>query len=117
MDGPGEFLFLGGMIHHTMIVAFDHPIPASELDQYLKEFEELAQGFDPVESVTTRPHIRVPGDDHAPVAVASAVLQLRVRDLDALNATFTMPGAVDLIRRWQSRHPYKAVWVNHEPLE
>ncbi|MFG3320793.1 hypothetical protein ACGF3J_22370 [Streptomyces sp. NPDC048171] len=57
------------------------------------------------------PHCsRVPGDDHAPVAVAGAILQLRLADLDALNAS-------DLIKRWQSRHPYKAIWVNHEPLE
>ncbi|MFE0413490.1 hypothetical protein [Streptomyces tendae] len=104
------------MIHHTMIVAFDNPIPASELNRYLKEFEELVMGSGLVESVAARHHIRVPGDDHAPVAVASAVVQLRLTDLDALNATFTMPGAVDLIKRWQARHPYQAVWVNHEPL-
>ncbi|GHA82085.1 hypothetical protein GCM10010330_40360 [Streptomyces tendae] len=116
MDGRERCLFPKGMIHHTMIVAFDNPIPASELDQYLKEFEELVTGSGLVESVATRHHIRVPGDDHAPVAVASAVVQLRLTDLDALNATFTMPGAVDLIRRWQARHPYRAVWANHEPL-
>ncbi|WP_405779661.1 hypothetical protein [Streptomyces sp. NBC_00859] len=104
------------MIHHTMIVAFDKPIPASDLDQYLKEFEELVQGSGLVESFAAQPHIRVPGDDHAPVAVATAVLQLRLTDLDALNATFTLPGAVDLIKRWQGRYPYKAIWVNHEPL-
>ncbi|MFF0591456.1 hypothetical protein ACFYWD_36470 [Streptomyces sp. NPDC003781] len=104
------------MIHHTMIVAFDNPIPASELDQYLKEFQELVKGSGLVESVAARHHIRVPGDDHAPVAVASAIVQLRVADLDALKATFTMPGAADLIKRWQGRHPYKAIWANHEPL-
>ncbi|OWA07542.1 hypothetical protein B9W64_25720 [Streptomyces sp. CS159] len=38
------------------------------------------------------------------------------RGVEALNAVFTMPGAVELIRRWQGRHPYKAVWVNHRPL-
>ncbi|CAM5257393.1 YCII-related domain-containing protein OS=Streptomyces tendae OX=1932 GN=GUR47_24165 PE=4 SV=1 [Streptomyces tendae] len=116
MDRNGKCLFSEGMIHHTMIVAFDNPIPASELDQYLSEFEGLVTESGLVESFAARHHIRVAGDDHAPVAVASAVLQLRLADLDALNATFTMPGAVDLIRRWQSRHPYKAVWVNHEPL-
>ncbi|MEU2723336.1 hypothetical protein [Streptomyces smyrnaeus] len=104
------------MIHHTMIVAFDDPIPASELDQYLKEFEKLVMGSGLVESFTARHHIRVPGDDHAPVTIADAVLQLSLTDLDALNATFTMPGAADLIKHWQSRHPYKAIWVNHEPL-
>ncbi|SPL99074.1 unnamed protein product [[Actinomadura] parvosata subsp. kistnae] len=99
-----------------MIVAFESPIPASELDRYLKEFEELVMGSGVAESFAARHHIRVPGDDHAPVAVASAILQLRLADLDALHATFTMPGAADLIKRWQARHPYKAIWVNHEPL-
>ncbi|WP_019544786.1 hypothetical protein [Streptomyces sulphureus] len=104
------------MIHHTMIVAFDNPIPSRELDQYLKEFEEFVMGSGLVESVAARHHISVPGDVHAPMAVASAIVQLRLADLDALNATFTMPGAVDLIKRWQGRHPYKAMWANHEPL-
>jgi FAD/FMN-containing dehydrogenase len=104
------------MIHHTMIIAFDSPIPTSELDEYLKEFEELVTDSGLVESFAARHHIRVPGDDHAPLAVASAVLQLRLADLDALNATFTMPGALDLVGRWQDRHPYRVIWVNHEPL-
>ncbi len=67
-------------------------------------------------SFAARHHIRVPGDDHAPVAIAGAVLQLRLAALDALNATSTMPGAADLIKRRQARHPYKAIRVNHEPL-
>ncbi|WP_280266026.1 hypothetical protein [Nocardia wallacei] len=116
MDERENCLFAGGMIHHTMIVAFDDPIPASVLDQYLEEFEQLVMGSGAVESVAAGHHIRVPGDDHAPVAVASAILQLRLADLEALNAIFALPGSVDLIKRWQSRHPYKAIWVNHEPL-
>ncbi|WP_211267040.1 hypothetical protein [Nonomuraea candida] len=50
------------------------------------------------------------------MAIAGAVLQLRLAALDALNATSTMPGAADLIKRRQARHPYKAIRVNHEPL-
>lgn len=50
------------------------------------------------------------------MAVASAVVRMRLADLDALNATFSLPGAFDLIKRWQGRYPYKAIWVNHEPL-
>lgn len=80
------------MIHHTMIVAFDSPIPESELDRYLKEFEDLVMDSGLVESFAARHHIRVAGDDHAPVAIAGAVLQLRLADLDALNATFTARG-------------------------
>ncbi|MDQ0785054.1 hypothetical protein [Streptomyces sp. B3I8] len=104
------------MIHHTMIVAFDSPIPASELEQYLKEFEELVAASGLIETCVVRPHLRVPGDDHAPVAVADAIVQLGVSDLDALEASFAMPGVGEFIGRWQARHPYKAIWANHEPL-
>ncbi|MFF9100324.1 hypothetical protein ACF1AU_07095 [Streptomyces rubrogriseus] len=51
------------------------------------------------------------------MAVASAIVRLRLADLDALDAIFALPGAVGLIERRQGRHPYKAIWVNHEPLE
>lgn len=61
-------------------------------------------------------HIRVPGDDHAPVFISTAIVQLGLADIDALNATFAMPEAAELIRRLQSRYPYKAVWANHEQL-
>jgi hypothetical protein len=27
-----------------------------------------------------------------------------------------MPGIGEFIGRWQARHPYKAIWANHEPL-
>lgn len=116
MDGREKRLFTGLMIHHTMIVAFDRPIPPSELEQYLKEFEELVTGSGLVDSCAVRPHLRVPGDDHAPVAVADAIVRLGVADLDALNASFAMPGVGEFVARWQARHPYKAIWANHEPL-
>lgn len=116
MDAREKHLFTGSMIHHTMIVAFENSIPARDLDEYLKEFEELVMGSGLVESFAAQHHIRVQGDDHAPLAVASAIVQLRLADLDALNATFTMPGVIGLIKRWQGRYPYKAIWVNHEPL-
>lgn len=116
MDGWRKCLFTGVMIHHTMIVAFDSPIPASELEQYLKEFEELVTASGLIETCVVRPHLRVPGDDHAPVAVADAIVQLGVSDLDALEASFAMPGVGEFIGRWQARHPYKAIWANHEPL-
>ncbi|GAA2580138.1 hypothetical protein GCM10010435_66820 [Winogradskya consettensis] len=100
-----------------MIVAFDNPIPGDELDRYLKELEELVMNSGLIDSFAAQHHIRVPGDDHAPLAVASAIVQLRLTDLDALNASFSMPGVFDLIERWQNRYPYKAIWVNHQPLD
>ncbi|MEV7802998.1 hypothetical protein AB0O28_08635 [Microbispora sp. NPDC088329] len=104
------------MLNHTMIVSFDQPIPDAELDQYLKDIENLMLGSGHVQTLSARRHIRVPADDHSPVFVASAIVQLGLADLDALNAVFTVPGAEELIRRWQSRYPYKVVWTNHEAL-
>ncbi|MEU6994952.1 MULTISPECIES: hypothetical protein [unclassified Streptomyces] len=104
------------MIQHTMIVSFDNSIPESDLDAYLKDVENLMLGSGHVQAFSAGRHIRVPGDDHAPVFISTAVVQLGLADIDALNATFAMPEAVGLIRRWQARYPYKAVWVNHEPL-
>ncbi|WP_399880219.1 hypothetical protein ACGH7X_00635 [Streptomyces sp. BBFR51] len=104
------------MIHHTMIVAFDEPIPSGELDEYLKGLEELTMGSGAFQSFAARHHLRVPGDDHAPVAVASAVVQFGLADLDALDIAFALPGIGEFIQSWQARRPYKAIWVNHEPL-
>ena len=39
-----------------------------------------------------------------------------VADTDALAKAFTAPGINEVIDRWQSRHPYKVGWANHEPL-
>jgi len=116
LDFTGPQRFDGAMISHTMIVSFDSAIPDTELDQYLKDIENLMMDSGHVRTFTARHHLRVPGDDHAPVFVADAIVQLGLTDLDALNAAFTVPGAEELIRRWQSRFPYRVVWANHEPL-
>ncbi|MDW6064620.1 hypothetical protein SAZ11_50210 [Streptomyces sp. FXJ1.4098] len=116
MDAAENHLFNVVMIHHTMIVSFEDSIADSDLNEYLKDVENLMMGSGHVQTFSAKRHIRVPGDDHAPVFISTAVVQLGLTDIDALNATFAMPEAVELIRRWQSRYPYKVVWVNHEPL-
>jgi hypothetical protein len=104
------------MINHTMIVSFDQPLPDAELDQYLADIERvmLESGF--VQSVTSRRHIPIPGEEHIPALIATAIVQVSVADVDALAKAFTVPGIGELIERWQARHPYKAAWANHEPL-
>jgi hypothetical protein len=104
------------MISHTMIVSFNQPIPDDELDQFLNDMEKVMTDSGYIESFASRRHIRVPADDHSPVFTATAIVQLRLADLDALNASFTTPGLEEFIGRWQSRHPYRVVWANHEPL-
>jgi hypothetical protein len=104
------------MINHTMIVSFDQPLPAAELDQYLADIERalLDSGF--VQSVVTGRHIPVPGEEAIPALIATAIVQVALADIDALAKAFTAPGIGEVIDRWQSRHSYKVGWANHEPL-
>lgn len=104
------------MIHHTMIVSFTDSIPDTELDQFLKDIEQVMRDSGQIQTFAGSRHIRVPAEEHSPVPTATAIVQIALADLDALNASFTTPGLDDVIKRWQSRHPYKVVWANHEPL-
>ncbi|MCG0288186.1 hypothetical protein [Streptomyces sp. PSAA01] len=104
------------MIQHTMIVSFDQPLPDTDLDQYLADIERamLDTGF--VQSVAARRHLPVPGEEAIPALIATAIVQFGVADIDALAKGFAAPGLHEVIHRWQSRHPYKVAWANHEPL-
>jgi hypothetical protein len=97
-----------------MIVSFTDPIPDAELDQFLADIERVMRDSGQIQTFAARPHIRVPADDHSPVFAATAIVQLGLADLDALSASFAVPGAEELIQRWQSRYAYKVVWANHE---
>lgn len=99
-----------------MIVSFTDPIPDAELDQFLKGMEQLMLDSGQMTSFAARRNIRIPADDHSPVFAATAIVQFGLADLDALNASFGAPGLEEFIQRWQSRHPYRVVWANHEPL-
>lgn len=99
-----------------MIVSFTSAIPDAEIDQFLKEMEQLMRGSGLVQTFAGRRAVRVPGDDHSPVFAASAIVQIGYADLDALNAAFSAPGLAEFIQRWQSQYPYRPVWANHEPL-
>ncbi|GAA4629394.1 hypothetical protein GCM10023196_049990 [Actinoallomurus vinaceus] len=104
------------MINHTMIVSFDQPLPEIELDQYLADIERvmLDSGF--VQSVVARRHIPIPGEEAIPALIATTIVRVTVADTDALAKGFSAPGMHEVIDRWQSRHPYKVAWANHEPL-
>ena len=56
-------------------------------------------------------------DEHAPVFVASAIAQIALPDINAVGTLGIAKPLQDLIGRWQSRFPYKLVWVNTEPLK
>ncbi|HEX3962074.1 MAG TPA: hypothetical protein VHZ03_36510 [Trebonia sp.] len=104
------------MISHTMIVSFTNPIPDAGLDQFLSDIEHVMRDSGHIQTFVARRRVRVPADDHSPVFAATAIAQIGLADLDALNASFTAPGLEEVIAQWESRYPYKVVWANHEPL-
>jgi hypothetical protein len=104
------------MINHTMIVSFDQPLPATELNQYLADIERALLDTGLAQSVVTRRHIPIPGEEAIPALIATAIVQVALADTDALAKAFTAPGISEVIDHWQSRHPYKVGWANHEPL-
>lgn len=104
------------MIKHTMIVSFDQALPDTELDQYLADIERVMIDTGSVQSVVARRHIPIPGEEAIPALIATAIVQVTVADIDALAKGFSAPGVHEVIDRWQSRHPYKVAWANHEPL-
>ncbi|AQW53130.1 hypothetical protein ACIQPP_03285 [Streptomyces violaceusniger] len=104
------------MIQHTMIVSFDQPLPDAELDQYLGDIERAVLDTGLAQSVVARRHIPVPGEEAIPALIATAIVQFAVADIDALAKGFAEPALHEVIGHWQSRHPYKVAWANHEPL-
>jgi hypothetical protein len=104
------------MINHTMIVSFDQPLPTTELDQYLADVERVMLDSGHVQSVVSRRHLPVPGEEAIPALIATAIVQVTLTDVDALAKAFTAPGMHEVIEHWQSRHPYRVGWANHEPL-
>ncbi|MEU9021485.1 hypothetical protein [Actinomadura sp. NPDC048394] len=104
------------MIQHTMIVSFDRPLPDAELDQYLSDIERAMLDTGLVASFAARRHLPVPGEEAIPALIATAVVQVGVADTEALAKAFSAPGIHEVIEHWQSRHPYKVAWANHEPL-
>lgn len=104
------------MITHTMIVSFDQPLPDGELDQYLADIESVVLDSGVAESVRSRRHIPVAGEEEIPAMIATAIVQIVVADLRALEEAFETPGLEEVIGRWQARYPYRVAWANHEPM-
>ncbi|MQY17227.1 hypothetical protein [Nocardia macrotermitis] len=104
------------MINHTMIVAFDEPLPDTELDRYLADIEQAMLGTGLAQSVVARRHLAIPGEAEIPALIATAVIQFALPDLETLGKAFAAPSVHEIIDRWQSRYPYKVAFANHEPL-
>ena len=104
------------MINHTMIVAFDEPIPDPELDRYLADIEGVLRETGVIQSFATARHLPVPGEEEIPALIATAIVQITVADTDALAKAFAAPGIEEVIGRWQAQHPYRVGWANHAPL-
>jgi hypothetical protein len=102
-----------------MIVTFSEPIPDYELDQFLKDVEQVMRDSGTIQAFEARRHVRVPADDHPPTpftATGTAIVQFGYADIDSLNASYAAPGLREMIQRWQARFPYQVALVNHEAL-
>lgn len=104
------------MINHTMLVAFEDPISEEDLAEYVRDIERPMAKTGLVRSFAWRRHIAVPGEEHIPAFIATAVVKLGVDDKDALTQLFAEPGIGEVIDKWQARQPYRVAWVNHESL-
>ncbi|MZD07698.1 hypothetical protein GTW43_21820 [Streptomyces sp. SID5785] len=104
------------MIHHTMLVSFENPLPDADLDRFLQDIEKVMLDSGQVSTVAATRHIPVPGEEEIPALIATAVIQFGVADLPTLGAAFQAPGVEEIIGRWQAEHPYKVAFVNHTPL-
>jgi hypothetical protein len=104
------------MINHTLLLAFDEPISDTELDQVLTDIDAATAGTGVVTTFAARRHLAVPGEEAIPAFIATAVLQFGLADLDALGVLFTAPAVEEAFDQLRTRHPFKAAWVNHDPL-
>ena len=104
------------MINHTMLVAFDEPLPEAELDQFLADIERVMLDTGLAESAVSRRHLPIPGEAEIPALIATAIIQFTLAGTEALAEAFAAPGVHELIDRWQARHSYRVAWANHEPL-
>ncbi len=54
------------MIHHTMIVSFENPIPDADLDQFLADIESVMRETGHAQTSASRRHIAVPAEQAFP---------------------------------------------------
>jgi hypothetical protein len=104
------------MITHTLVFSFPVDMPAEDRDQFFSEIRQLMVDRGGAAKFEHHAHLPAAEDEHAPVFVASAIAQVQFSDLDQLAAASALPELETFIGRWQSRYPYKVVWVNHAPV-
>lgn len=97
-----------------MLVSFVNHISDDDLYQFLSDIERSMKDTGVVRSFTSHRHVPTPGEDSIPAFIATAVLNFTVDTRDDLAALFAAPGAIDIIHKWQSDHPYKVAWVNYQ---
>jgi hypothetical protein len=104
------------MITHTLVFSFAAEMSTEERDRFFSEIRPLLVDRGGAVKFEHHAHLPAAEDAHAPVFVASAIAQVQFSDLDQLAAASALPELETLIGRWQSRYPYKVVWVNHAPV-
>jgi hypothetical protein len=104
------------MITHTLVFSFPVEMPAEARHQFFSEIGQIMVDLGGAAEFVHHAHLPAAENEHAPVFVASAIAQVQFSDLDQLAAASALPELETFIGRWQSRYPYKVVWVNHAPV-
>jgi hypothetical protein len=104
------------MINHTLFLSFTEPVTDDELAQALTDIETATTDTGLARSFAARPHLPVAGETEIPAFIGSAVIQIGLADLRSLEALFEAQAVTETFEAIRKRHPYRAAWVNHEPL-
>ncbi|QMU67345.1 hypothetical protein [Streptacidiphilus sp. P02-A3a] len=105
------------MVTHTLVFSFPADMTEADRDRFFQEGSALVLGSGLAESYEHRRHIPLVddvGEVLAPVFVASAIAQVRCRDLDAMRRLFAYPALGAFVQRWQRQFPYQAVTINSQ---
>lgn len=104
------------MIQQTLFISFDEPLTGDGVVKALAGIETAIAETGLTQTLALRPHVAVPGEEDIPAFIGSAILQVGLADLNALGELFASTTVTQSFDDLRAQHPYKAAWVNHEPL-
>jgi hypothetical protein len=104
------------MINHTLFIAFDEPVSGDDLARTLADIDAAIAGTGLARSFAARPHQPIDGEAAIPAFIGSAIIQIGLPDVAALESLFAAQAVTATFEAIRERHPYRTAWVNHEPL-
>jgi hypothetical protein len=104
------------MIQQTLFLSFDEPLTGDDVVKALSGIEAAITQTGLTQTLAVRAHRPVPGEENIPAFIGSAILQISLTDLDTFGELFAAEEVTQSFDDLREQHPYRAAWVNHEPL-